>query len=285
MYFREIKIFNIAETKANLAQIRGWLDYVGAKDYCIPTPHYDDSERDVSHAELVVGLAAKRCYNSFEPGLNPNVTRVRKDWTKFLDNILDSGHGSVLEHADRIYAIEGVTRVFTGEINRHRAGVAISEGSMRFIGFREIPFWCPQSLSTDDDFGIGDNLHPVDIETTKRSTLNVIRSCLQSIEEHYQKLLDLWQPEFDKFPMAAKKRLTSLFRRILPMGISTGGVWKFNLRALRHVIALRSSSHAEEEIAYVASLLAKDIVEKEPRLFGDFKQDDQGFWVPKYVKV
>ena len=36
---------------------------------------------------------------SFEAGLNPNVTRVRKDITAFIDNILKARHGSVLEHS------------------------------------------------------------------------------------------------------------------------------------------------------------------------------------------
>ena len=70
-------------------------------------------------------MAAKRCYMSFEAGLNPNVTRVRKDLTEYLDNVLKSGHGSVLEHATYTFAIENVSRVFTGELNRHRAGVGI----------------------------------------------------------------------------------------------------------------------------------------------------------------
>ena len=66
---------------------------------------------------------------------------------------------------------------------------------------------------------------------------------------------------------------------------TTGGVWTFNLRALRHIITLRANEHAEEEICYVFGQIAKYICEKEPRIFGDFEQLKGGFWKPIYVKV
>ena len=73
---------------------------------------------------------------------------------------------------------------------------------------------------------------------------------------------------------------------IIGMGVATGGTWTMNTRALRHILALRSSPHAEEEIAYVMSLIGKHIVDNEPALFGDFTRDEAtGAWVPRNVKV
>lgn len=269
----EIFVVCIAKSKANTPAMRYWLDRIGADEYGLPTVHYPDSERDVTDAEMVIGHAAKRCYMSFQPGLNPNVTKVRADWDDFLNNILESGHGSVLEHVTWTYAIENVTRVFTGEMNRHRAGVAISEGSMRYIRFDDIPWWLPLSLR-----GVAD------IKTTKEAqTIKIFEETFEFVQEQYKKLLELHQ--IDEHNFNEKKKLTSLFRRIIPMGVCTGGIWSFNIRALRWVITQRSSPHAEEEIAHVVSLIAKDIVEREPRLFGDFYQDDAGFWRPRHYKV
>jgi thymidylate synthase (FAD) len=219
--------------------------------------------------EGLIGLAAKRCYNSFEPGLNPNVTRVRSKWVDFFDNILASGHGSVLEHASFSFAIEGVTRVFTAEMNRHRAGTAISEGSLRYIRLDDISYWEPNSIKGRD---------PRCIETR-----NLFREAFNQAEAYQAKLREIWADDLES-DFSRKKELTSMFRRLVPMGVSTGGVWSMNIRALRHMLAMRSSPHAEEEIAYVFSRIGKIVTKQAPLLFKDFKLVD-GFWVPGYRKV
>lgn len=217
----------------------------------------------------LAGLAAKRCYMSFEVGMNPNVKKIREDWTEYLDNILKSGHGSVLEHVSWTWAIEGCTRVFTGEMNRHRAGVAISEGSMRYIRFDEsIPYWIPLSIRGDD----------VNSVQTRR----IFEETFAYIHAQYMRLCELWNIDAQTF--ADKKKLTSMFRRLLPMGTQTGGIWTMNIRALRHIIALRTSPAAEEEIAFIIGKIAAVMISEECDLFQDFECID-GQYVPKYVKV
>ncbi|MFN2525032.1 MAG: FAD-dependent thymidylate synthase, partial [Actinomycetota bacterium] len=60
------------------------------------------------------------CYRSWKEGLNPNVTRVRKDQAEYFLNLLRSGHGSVLEHANYSFILYNVSRIATHEIVRHR---------------------------------------------------------------------------------------------------------------------------------------------------------------------
>ena len=62
--------------------------------------------------ELLVEFGGRACYRSWEPGLNPNVTRIRTDRREYFANILRSGHGSVLEHANYSFALRNVSRVF-----------------------------------------------------------------------------------------------------------------------------------------------------------------------------
>lgn len=264
---KDIDVRIIAKTVLQ-SDVYGWLKELGASEYIIP------EER--THSDGVVGLAAKRCYNSFIPGLNPNVTKVRENWTEYLDNILKSGHGSVLEHATWTFAIEGCTRVFTAEMNRHRAGVAISEASMRYIRLDEIEMWLPPSLIVTES----DDL---DLKDLKEMTVATMGDVVRRIEVNYKALVEQWNMNALGFDQ--KKKITSMLRRMLPMGICTGGVWTLNARALRHVIALRSTAHAEEEIAFVMSKVGKMMFESEPNLFGDFEQVEGGFWVPKYTKV
>jgi len=324
MHTVDIEIFLIAQTRLNPEATRKWLDHVRATEY--PVPKVDEtlpvSEVEVSHAGAVCGLCAKRCYMSFEPGLNPNVTRVRKVWSEYLGNLLKQGHGSVTEHASWTFAIEGVSRVFTGEMNRHRVGTAISEGSMRYIRFDDIGFWMPKSLEEGNMMlmptrkckackGTGEVITPVpapgvstirtcstcqgtsreplldkgEFETKKTQTCRVLCRAFQDQEDTYKTLCRLWNIE-DMAAFDTKKKLTSLFRRIIGMGVATGGTWTMNVRALRHIITMRTSPHAEEEIAHVFTRIGKMMFEQEPDLFGDFVLDEAtGCWAPANVKI
>lgn len=298
----EIKVFCIGHTEANNHEIREWLDHIGATNYEWPqndSVHPQGFHNALTGAESIIGLAAKRCYMSFEPGLNPNVTKVRKDWHEYFENILKSGHGSVLEHATYTFAIEGVSRVFTGEMNRHRAGVAISEGSMRYIRFTDIPWWIPVSLrltnQEEEAWKIGNDPHGewdsdeqadrYDLAKKKMATQNAFAQVFAYCEVVYTDLVKLWDIDNPENKFHLKKVLTSCLRRIIPMGVATGGVWSMNLRAVRHIMALRTSEHAEEEIALAISQIGKTLVEREPRLLCDFTQTPEGCWIPKYTKV
>ena len=56
--------------------------------------------QEVNGGELLIEAAGRACYRSWEEGLNPNVTRIRKDQAQYFINLLNSGHGSVLEHVN-----------------------------------------------------------------------------------------------------------------------------------------------------------------------------------------
>jgi thymidylate synthase (FAD) len=299
-----IGVFNIARSEVDREEVKRWTDFIGADEFELP------EEESVTNPALLVALAAKRCYKSFQPSLNPNVTRVRKDYAEYLDNILKSGHGSVMEHAVYTFAIENVSRVFTGEMNRHRAGWAISEGSMRYIRYEDIPYWVPTSLKGEDVLprdtartivcdaccaateGDGvvdltcDGSIALTIDVKKQLSREVFMVAFAEMESNYSILQTIWADELkpdSKFK--DKKQVTSMMRRIIGMGVATGGVWTGNIRALRHVITMRASEAAEEEILHVFTRVAKLLVEKEPSLFGDFEETPEGFWVPKYSKV
>ena len=72
--------------------------------------------------------------------------RVRTDSTEYFANVLASGHGSVLEHANFSFAFRNVSRVATHEIVRHRAGAAYSQESLRYVRLADIGFRVPPAL-------------------------------------------------------------------------------------------------------------------------------------------
>lgn len=266
-------VFMIARSLLIKENVRKWLSYIGATNY-----HVNEEDTD---GEAIIKLAAKRCYMSFGVGLNPNITRTRENTVEYIDNILSSRHGSVLAHVNYTFAIEDVSRVFTAEMNRHSAGTAISEGSLRYVRFTDIPWWIPQSMiPTEEDSD--------DIRERKALTLQVFIRQFNYQEQGYRMLEEIWDLKGEaanEKTFSAKKKLTSLFRRIIGMGVATGGVWTGNIRALRHILTERNDPAAEEEILLVAGLLLEQMMVAEPVLFGDFTENESGYWEPKYRKV
>lgn len=271
--FNEISVRVLSRTVVDREAVRAWLDEMGVSaEFEIP------SEEVVSDPALLVAMAAKQCYMAFEPGLNPNVNKVRKDMVEYLDNVMKQRHGSVLEHAVFSFGINGCSRVFTGEMNRHRAGVGISERSMRYIRYTDIKFWMPECFREDP----ADN--PA-IAEKKRLSRERLTSEFGNQEKMMAFFADVWKDELSpESTFHAKKVLTSAFRRGIGMGIATGGVWSLNMRALRHVIALRTDAGAEEEIVHVFKKIGKIMIAQVPELFGDFKEVN-GCLVPEYWKV
>ena len=270
MHHVEPEVYLISKPQIIEDGARNWLNSLGASRYAL--------NPEVSEAENDIMMAAKRCYLSFEPGLNPNVKKIRADAAEYLENILKVGHGSVLEHAYFGFAVEGVSRVFTGEMNRHRAGMAISEGSMRFIRYTDIPYWVPNSILNDES-------DTEEIKKKKERTRRLFDEVFAKVEEVYTVLVnEVW--DIDNLPdFKTKKHLTSALRRIIPMGVATGGRWTGNVRALRHIFTMRCAEGAEEEICLVATKMLKVMIEECPLLFGDFHVNEKGFWGPKHVKV
>jgi thymidylate synthase (FAD) len=270
--FSEITVQVLARTKVDREAVRLWLDEMGANEFEIPF------EGTVSDAALLVALAAKQCYMSFQPGLNPNITKVRADMVEYLDNVLKQKHGSVIEHAVFTFGINGCSRVFTGEMNRHRAGVGVSERSMRYIRYTDIKFWMPECFREDSN-------DTQDIAEKKRLSRENLQSGFEDDERRMARYADIWKDELaPSSTFHLKKVLTSAFRRSIGMGVATGGVWTLNLRALRHVIALRTDAGAEEEMVHVFKKIGKIMLAEVPELFRDFKEVN-GALVPENWKV
>lgn len=273
--FTTIRVFRIAQTTVNPDAVRAWLHDMGADEFLA---EYDDGAfANISDPAFLVALAAKQCYMAFQTDLNPNLTKVRKDMVDYLDNVLKQAHGSVLEHAVFTYAINGCSRVFTGENNRHKAGTAISERSMRFVRYENIEYYVPgcfRDVETDSP----------ELLAKKRESRDIMQEQFTSQEEAMKYFAATWADELAGKDFHIKKVLTSAFRRVIGMGIATGGVWSGNLRALRHMIAMRTAPGAEEEIVDVYQQIGRDLIAQCREVFGDFKDVD-GALVPAYWKV
>lgn len=219
------------------------------------------------HAEDLIEFAGRLCYRSWAPELNPNVTKVREDSQEYLGNIVKSGHGSVLEHANFSFVFKNVSRVFTHELVRHRAGAAYSQESMRYVRLTELPFWFP-------DWALEDEV------LMQRCTKLLIM-----LEDHQRWMADHFNLDDEGVPFTEKKHKTSFMRRFAPDGVATSILATFNIRTLRHIIAMRTALSAEEEIRLVFDEVASVCLREFPNLMQDYAPSENGEWVPEFVKV
>lgn len=241
MKFVEPQIFLIAETKIENEGLSDFLSHIGAPNWDTNAP---------SDSEKLTEVAGKTCYLSFSPDLNKNLTRVRENRNRdyIQEGLIKVNHGSVLEHSSVTFAITGVSRIFTHELVRHRAGCAYSQESGRYVRRDEIEAYQPNCLTEDE--------------------LLYLNNALQSIEVMYQNLeTKVFSRVGDDF--GTKKKVTSAIRRMLPNGQGNTIIFTANHRALRHIINLRTNPYAEEEIIFVFNKIKAIVKERYPNIYED----------------
>lgn len=255
-------VFLIARPSVDLDGLSTYLQAVGGESWL--ERRLAECSDSPNAGELLIEAAGRACYRSWEPGLNPNVTKVRTDQREYFANILRSGHGSVLEHANYSFALHNCSRVLTHELVRHRAGSAFSQESLRYVRLSDIGFRVPPAL-----------------EPLREKVLAIV----EQLEEFQSEAAGALGIDAEGVPFHVKKEVTSALRRLAPIGLSTDILWTANVRTLRHVIEMRTDLGAEEELRLVFDRIAEIMLAEAPGLFQDFTREPDGRWVPEHRKV
>lgn len=227
----------------------------GLKDYLFDTNQEEfldeiesAKEEGLSDGEILCSFYAKLCYASLSLGKNKNISKIRA----IKDNIfgtVESGHGSVFEHAQLNFVSRNCSRVFTHELVRHRVGSAFSQTSGRYVR--------------------NDILNVV-IDPILEPAYELVEEARLFLEDWYKraetKLDILNEKSFDR-----KKKLTSAMRRMMPNAQSNEIGFSLNLRSLRHLIELRTSRHAEWEIRVIFNQVFESVKNKFPAILMDAK--------------
>ena len=252
------KAFLIAETKVDHAAIDHALLHLGVDGWM------SDGETD---ADVLTEFAGKSCYMSFDRQLNLNLTKVggRTNEEYIQQGIIENKHGSVLEHSSVTFFLTNVSRVVTHELVRHRAGTAFSQTSGRYVRSDEIDMYLPDELA----------VYPEAVAVFQRAN--------EQMEDNLAELVKVTGIE-TMTNFGLKKRLTSAFRRILGNGQANHIVMTGNHRAWRHIIEMRTSVHAEEEIRVIMGDVAQQLKAKFPTIYGDMECSD-GEWIFAHSKV
>lgn len=260
------KVYLVAKTMLEPDGLEAYLKDIGNPDW--------KADSEVADGENLIEAAGRMCYRSWQPydpekpeASNPNVTNVRRGNDAYIGNVLKSGHGSILEHVNATFICRNVSRVFTHELVRHRAGMAYSQESLRYVRLDDLPFWIPDSAKQN---------------AAAQSKFEEVIDFLENTQKELAGIFGMDGIE----DFTTKKQLTSMFRRLAPIGIGTSIMVTGNLRAWRHIIAMRTSSHAEEEIRIVTGQIAEICKQHFPNVFQDMTYNtDEEAWLFGHPKV
>jgi len=202
-------------------------------------------------SELLCELAGRVCYLSF------GERQGRRSNRDYLENIIGMEHGSVLEHAVWNLIVTGVSRSFSHEMIRHRAGWGYSQLSQRFVDESDTDFVEPAIIASDPE------LH------------SIWEDAVSHAHQAYTRLAEglAGKVARERQDLRARNRrieARQAARSVLPNATETKIFMTANARALRHFVEYRGAPDAEPEIRRVA-LAVLDVMQREaPTLFGDY---------------
>ncbi len=195
---------------------------------------FDKYVHDAVHpADELPEVAGRVCYMSFGDSRRKAGDGVSQS-EKYLDNIREVGHGSVLEHPSFTFLIAGIDRNLTHELVRHRVGVGYSQLSSRYVDLRDYAVICPSSIMRRKEF------FDAWIESVAKAMTT------------YSLIYDTLRAEGMEKKVAREDAMS-----VLPGAIETIMVFTVNVRALRHIFLLRGSLGAKKDIRMMSVKLWK----------------------------
>ena len=182
----------------------------------------------------VVAAAAKLCYSP-STALDLFSGLDRSAVSRFLNQLSRSGHMSPFEHASFTFAVDGLSRVTSHQLVRHRIA-SFSQQSQRYVTADSADVILPQSVS----------------ENPKGKAVFLTQA--DAAFRAYKLLIGLGIPREDA-------------RFILPHGLTTSLVMTMNARELHHFFALRLCRRAQWEIRELAGRMLSLVYEAAEELF------------------
>jgi thymidylate synthase (FAD) len=199
-------------------------------------------DRDIVERFYVplVYTACRTCYSELPPeeifrrAVEGEIEPAKMQ--KLISGVIESGHGSTIEHVVFTFGITGVSRTLSHQLVRHRAGVAFDQQSQRYVTFKGATTMLPGSIAEAD---------PALRERYEET--------IEGSLELYRELVGAGIPGEDA-------------RFVFPNATRTNLVMTTNLRALIHMSGLRLCTMAQWEIRRLFQLIRHEIFSVSPFL-------------------
>jgi thymidylate synthase (FAD) len=208
--------------------------------------------------EQVVASAAKLCYSAV--GIDEIQENLTEENTlKFLNILMDMGHGSPIEHVSFTFAVEGVSRVLTHQLVRHRLA-SYSQQSQRYVKLEQFEYVIPPEIEK--------------IESAKK----IFVEAMENDQKYYNELVDVLvskyietfikegKSEKSANRLATKKAIEDA-RFVFPNACETKIVFTMNARSLINFFEKRCCNRAQWEIREMAIEVLRKVKEVSPILF------------------
>ncbi|MDF2533409.1 MAG: FAD-dependent thymidylate synthase [Clostridia bacterium] len=209
--------------------------------------------------EKLIAAAAKLCYShvgveNIMEGLEPQKT------DKFLGMLMDIGHESPIEHVSFTFAVEGVSRVLTHQLVRHRIGSSYSQQSQRYVKLEQFEYIIPTEIEKVPQ---AKELFVKAMEADQQ-TYNKIAEVL--FKEHFDRLIAEGKTEKQAKTSAEKSSIEDA-RYVFPNACETKIVFTMTARALMNFFRHRCCNRAQWEIREMAEEMLRQVKAVAPTLF------------------
>lgn len=184
--------------------------------------------------ERVVAMSARLCYSaSGAEELADKMSDAQVE--KLVEKIVKLGHASTMEHVSFTFGIEGVSRVLTHQLVRHRLA-SYSQQSQRYVAEHDFEYIMPPSVAA------------------KPEAKAKFEALMEQIRTTYDELSEMDIPREDA-------------RYVLANAAETKIVVTMNVRSLMHFFNLRCCHRAQWEIRELAYKMLEQAKEVAPLLF------------------
>lgn len=184
--------------------------------------------------ERTVAMAARLCYSPTGAAeLAANLSERQVD--SLVEKITDMEHLSTIEHVSFTFAIEGVSRVLSHQLVRHRIA-SYSQQSQRYVKAHDFEYIIPPSVAAN------------------AMATDHFKKLMDQIRNTYNELVELGVHQEDA-------------RYVLANATETKIVVTMNARSLLHFFQLRCCTRAQWEIRQLANLMREQVRQVAPRLF------------------
>jgi thymidylate synthase (FAD) len=188
----------------------------------------------------LIYTACRTCYSELAPEeifrkAETGEIEVAK-MQRLISNVIESGHGSTIEHVVFTFGITGVSRTLSHQLVRHRAGVAFDQQSQRYVTFKKAATLLPQTIAEADP----------------------------EVRERYEEQIDGAMSLYGDLVGAGIPGEDARF--VFPNATRTNLVMTTNLRALIHMSGLRLCTMAQWEIRRLFQLIRHEVFSVSPFL-------------------
>ena len=226
---------------------------------------------------------ARLCYSSADiEELRDQITPESAE--KFLNMILEIGHGSILEHSSITFGIEGVSRSLTHQLVRHRIGCSYSQKSQRYVSEGQFEYVIPKPIAKSESLK-ADYVQMMErlqedynhialsllMEQIKEQASNgeVPEEVREAIANNMQEeaVLEILKEKDKKLYSRLEKVAIENARYVLPNACETKIQVTMNVRALFNFFKERLCDRAQEEIRDMAYEMWLACMEIAPTIF------------------